>query len=84
MNFFLSFFKFFQFRHGLNYCVMRISFGFVLSKLAYCIISGFPKVLVAAQLLAVTSQLAAKLRFVDYGSILELNSPVNRSAEYQG
>ena len=28
----------------------------------------------AAQVLAVTSQLAAKLRFVEYGSILELNS----------
>jgi len=27
--------------------------------------------------------LAAKLRFVDYGSILELNSSVNRSVEYQ-
>jgi len=41
-------------------------------------------VLVAAQLLAVTSQLAAKLRFVDYGSILELNSSVKTSVEYHG
>ena len=30
-----------------------------------------------AALLAATSQLAAKLRFVDYESILELNSSVN-------
>jgi len=48
--------------------------------------SGFLRVLMAAQLLAVTqtSQLAAKLRFVDYGSILELNSSVNRSVECHG
>jgi len=32
--------------------------------------NGFPKVLMAAQLLTVTSQLAAKLTFVDYGSML--------------
>jgi len=38
----------------------------------------------AAQLLAVTSQLAAKLRFVNYGSVLELNNSVNRSMEYHG
>jgi len=38
----------------------------------------------AAQLLAITSQLAAKLRFVDYESILELNISVNRSVEYRG
>ena len=85
MNFFLSFFKFFQFRHRLNYCIIRMSFGFVLLKLGDCIVSGFPRVLMAAaQLLAVTSHLAAKLRFVDYGSILELNSSVNRSVEYHG
>jgi len=57
-----------------------------LIKLDYCIMSGFLRVLMAAQLLAVTqtSQLAAKLRFVDYGSILELNSSVNRSVECHG
>ena len=33
----------------------------------------------APQLLAVTRQPAAKLRFIDYGSILELNSSVDRS-----
>jgi len=76
--------NFFQFRHRLNYCIIRITFGFVLLKLDYLIISGFPRVLMAAQLLAVTSQLAAKLRFVDYGSILALNSSVNRSVEYHG
>jgi len=38
----------------------------------------------AVQLPSATTQLAAKLRFVDYGSILELNSSVNRSVEYQG
>ena len=80
MNFFLSFFKFFPFRHRLNYCIIRISFGFVLLKLNYCIKSGFPRVLMAAQLFAVTSQPVAKLRFIDYWSILELNS----SVEYQG
>jgi len=48
-------FKFFQFRHRLNYCIMRISFGLVLLKLDHCIISGFPRVLVAAQQQAVTS-----------------------------
>jgi len=41
-------------------------------------------VVMAAQLLAVTSQLAAKLRFVDYGSILEFNSSVKRSVECHG
>jgi len=34
---------------------MRISFGLVLLKLDHCIISGFPRVLVAAQQQAVTS-----------------------------
>jgi len=33
---------------------------------------------------AATSQPAAKLRFVEYGIILELNSSVNMSVEYQG
>jgi len=37
----------------------------------------------AVQLLPVTNQLVAKLRFVDYSSILELNSSVDRSMEYQ-
>ena len=54
-TFFFSFFKFCQFRHRLNYCIIRISFGFILLKLDYCIISGFPRVLMAAQLLAVIS-----------------------------
>jgi len=48
---------------------MCISFGFVILQLDYCIISDFPKISIAAQLLAVTSQLAANLRLVDYGSI---------------
>jgi len=38
----------------------------------------------AAQLLAVTSQLAAMLRFVDHGNILELISSLNSSVERQG
>jgi len=38
----------------------------------------------AAQPLAVTRQLVAKLRFVGYGSILELKGSVNKSVEYQG
>jgi len=50
-------------------------FEFIFSK---------PILMVAAQLLAITSHLAAKLRFVDYGSIFELNSSVNRSVEYHG
>ena len=37
-----------------------------------------------AATLPVTNQLAAKLRFVDYGNMLELNSSVNRSVEYHG
>jgi len=54
-----------------------------------CITTGlnhkwFSKSLMAVQLPSATTQLAAKLRFVDYGSILELNSSVNRSVEYQG
>jgi len=53
------FFSFFKFRQRLNYYIIRISFGFVLSKLDYCITSGFPRVLMVAQLLA------AKLRFVE-------------------
>jgi len=48
-----SFFKFFQFRRRLNCCITGISFDFVLLKLDYCIVSGYPRVLV--QLLAVTS-----------------------------
>jgi len=42
---FLSFFKFFQFRHRLNCYIIRMSFGFVLLKFGYCIVSGFPRVL---------------------------------------
>jgi len=54
-TYFFSFFKFFQFRQRLYYCMIPMSFGFVLLKLDYRIISGFPRVLMAALLLAVTS-----------------------------
>jgi len=81
-TFFFPFSMFLEYCHRLNYCIIGISFAFVLLKSDYYITSGFPRVLVAAQLLAVTSQLAAKLRFVDYGSILELNSSVNTPVEY--
>jgi len=82
-NFFFSFFKFFQFCHRLNYCIA--SYAFHLASYSsyycmdYCIISGFPRVLLAAQLLAVNSVVKLLLAV----RILELNSSLNRSVEYQ-
>jgi len=50
-NFFLFIFQVLsQFRHRLNYCIICISFGFVLLKPDYCIINSFPRVLMAARL----------------------------------
>jgi len=72
---------FYQFRHRLNYCIIRISFGSVFIKTGLLHHKWFSESFDGS---AATSRLDAMLRFVDYGSILELNSSANRSVEYQG
>ena len=68
----------------LDYCFGCISFGFILTKLNYCIIIDFLESFngsAATVLYVLCSQLAAKtsLKFVDYKGMLELNSSCNSS-----
>ena len=68
----------------LDYCFSCISFGLILTKLNYCIISNFFESFnrsAATVLSVLCSQLDAKtsLKFVDYEGMLELNSSYNSS-----